>query len=42
MIGEIDLLVIAVPVKVDVAIAEVVHELVAGSFDISPEVEMRG
>ena len=36
------LLVEVVPDKVDVAIAEVFHELVAGSFDIAPRVEIEG
>ena len=42
MRGESGILVIVVPAKVDVAIAEVIHKLVAGSFGIVSGVDMRG
>ena len=31
-----------VPAKIKIAVAEVVHKLMAGSFNIAPELEMRG
>jgi hypothetical protein len=42
MLGEHGLLVKVALAKVNVTVEGVVHEIVVCSFDISPEVEMRG
>ena len=31
-----------VPAKIKIAVAEVVHKLMVGSFNIAPDLEMRG